>query len=106
MKTKTVEEIANEYAGDANYNSLLSDIKSYAQEKCREQRETEEDRKKIVLKLNPELLTREFIHSPAEEISIIMDSYEASCPLERREIIEEIDARFIDIMVPLVTNKK
>lgn len=39
---------------------------------------------------------RKFIHTPAQEISIILDKYEATCPLERKEIIDEINARFVE----------
>ena len=67
-------------------------LQEYASEIAREQREA------ITLKHAPDIKQREYIHSPAEEISIILDKYEASCPLERQEIIDEINARFIDIM--------
>ena len=39
---------------------------------------------------------REFIHTPAEEISIIMDKYEVDCPLEDKRAINEINARFVE----------
>ncbi len=61
-------------------------------------KEAIEKRKQIVLKYSPDFKDREYIHSSAEEISIILDKYEASCPLERTEIIEELNARFFDIM--------
>lgn len=35
-------------------------------------------------------------HNVAEEISIILDKYEATCPLERQEIIDEINMRFVE----------
>jgi len=35
-------------------------------------------------------------HSVAEEISIILDKYDATCPLEKQEIIDEINERFVE----------
>ncbi len=71
---------------------MISYAKEYAKQATKELREA------ITLKHAPDIKQREYIHSPAEEISIILDKYEASCPLERQEIIDEINARFIDIM--------
>lgn len=45
-----------------------------------------------------------YIHSVAEEISIIMDKYDVSCPLERQEVINEINQRFIDTKNPQSNN--
>ncbi len=80
-----------------SYSCTFDDImESYAKEYAKQA--TKELREAITLKHAPDIKQREYIHSPAEEISIILDKYEASCPLERQEIIDEINARFIDIM--------
>lgn len=39
---------------------------------------------------------RKYIHSPAEEISIIMDKNNVTCPLEKESVIGEINARFVE----------
>jgi len=68
---------------DNNYNECIDKIFDYFEKKIQKQKS------KYIPK-------RKFIHSPAQEISIIMDKYEATCPLERQEIIDEINARFVE----------
>ena len=55
---------------------------------------------KLFAQQQPKADLRKYIHCVAEEISIILDKYEATCPLERQEIIDEINNRFIDKLNP------
>jgi hypothetical protein len=67
---------------DNNYNECVDKIFNYFEDKIK--------------KLKNKKSKRKYIHDVATEISIIMDKYEACCPLENREMIDEINNRFID----------